>query len=113
VNIKRIALSPNAAGDYAVDQRVSGQIIAIFVDLGTLSTPDVTVTDLTTGDVILTAAGIAADKVFMPRRLVQGAADGADIVAMYDAPVVLNTAHVVVAGAGNKTSGDLYIAYRG
>ena len=113
MNVKHISLPVDAAGALAVNVRVSGQIVAIFVDKGTLDTPDVTITDLTTGDTVLAAAGIASDKVFMPRRLVQGAADGADIAVTYDAPVVLGTAHVVVAGAGNKTTGDLYIAYRG
>jgi len=113
VNIKHISLPVDAAGALAVNVRLSGQIVAVFLDKGTLDTPDVSITDLTTGDTVLIAAGVAADKVFMPRRLVQGAADGADIAVTYDAPVVLSTARVVIAGAGNKTLGDLYIAYRG
>jgi len=111
MNVKTITVTTSAAGAYAGDARLSGQVLAVHVDLGSLDTPDITLTDLDSGDSVLTAAGVAASKVYLPRRVVQLGTDGTDL-APIDAPFVGKTLHVVIAGGGNKKTGTLRVAYR-
>jgi len=113
VNIKNIPITTSASGAFVGDVNVTGEIMAVAVDLGTLSTPDITLTDLLTGDTILAKTGLATDKLYEPRRLVQDASTGADIAVTYDRPVVMGKLHVVIAGAGDTLSGAIRVAYRG
>lgn len=113
VNVKTVRILTEVGGAFATDIHCTGQIVAVWLDTGTLDTPDLTLTDLNTAEVILADLALAADKCWMPRRLVQTAADGNDIAATYDAPVVMGTLHVAVAGAGDNKEGVLKVAYRG
>jgi len=122
VNVKTIGITTNAAGAFDQNFRLTGQVVAIAIDTGDLSTPDITLSDLATGTTVLAVTGLAADAVYHPKRLAQLNTTGADIVAaagppavdnVYDSPVVLGTLRVLVAGAGDTKSGTIRIAYRG
>ncbi len=112
MNTKYVRLTTNAAGAASVDIRLTGQILAVAFDIGDLSTPDLSVTDVTTGDIVVAETGLAADKNYYPRRLVQLATTGADIAATYEQPTVIGTLRAAVAGGGDTKTGYLRVAYR-
>ncbi len=113
MNVKTIRITTDAAGAFDQNFHLSGQIVGISLDVGDLSTPDLTLSDLDTAEVIYAKTAIAADLVAQPRRLVQLNTTGADIAATYDAPVVMRTLRVLVAGGGNTLTGTLRVGYRG
>lgn len=121
MNVKQIGILTDTNGDFVADAKVQGEIIAIALDIGDLSTPDVTVTDSKTSEAIFAKTGIASSDTWNPRKLATTGA-GVDLAAaagppaidnVYVPPVCLGTLHVVVAGAGSIKSGTLYVAFRG
>jgi hypothetical protein len=112
LDIKRIPVTTATDGSFAQNIHVTGQVAAVFVDIGNLSTPDITLTDLLTGKVVLAKAGLAASDLFQTKAVVQKAADGTDLTAV-DAVPVFGTLHVAVAGGGDKVSGTIYVMVRG
>lgn len=121
MNVKQIGIITDTNGDFVVDAHLTGEIIAIGLVIGDLSTPDITVTDTLTGESVFVKTGIAANDTWTPRRLATSAA-GVDLAAAAGPPAIDNVyvpttvfrgVHVVVAGAGSIKSGTLYVAYRG
>lgn len=121
MNVRQIGIVTDTNGDFVTDVKVQGEVLAIALVIGDLSTPDITITDLLTAESVFVKTGIAASDTWHPRRLVQSAA-GVDLAAAAGPPAIANEygpvvvfrdAHVVVAGAGSIKSGTLYIASRG
>lgn len=121
MNVKQIGIVTDTNGDFVTDVHIQGEVLAVALVIGDLSTPDVTITDLLTSEAVFAKTGISASDTWHPRRLLQSAA-GVDLAAAAGPPVianeygpvvVFNHAHVVVAGAGSIKSGTLYIATRG
>lgn len=107
---KVVTLTTNASGDASAEQRIYGVIVGLGVRLGTLSTPDITITDGLTGGPVFAKTAVASDLRVQPRVLVQDDA-GADIAATYDKPVVTGLLSIVVAGGGSLKTGEIVIVY--
>ncbi len=121
MNVRRVHVLTDAAGDFVADVRTPGEILGVALVLGTLSTPDLDVDDTLTGTSILSVTAEAATIAWRPLALEQGA-DGVDIAAAAGPPLINNvyapvvcygSVTVTVAGAGDKLEGDVYIAFRG
>ena len=120
MSTKVTPIAVSAAGGMTIDVPAQGEILAVGLAIGTLDTPDITITDLDTGAAIFSKSAIAASGRWHPRAAAQTVAgvDTADAAGppetnvAYVPPVCLHRAHVVVAGAGNATKGTLYIYYR-
>jgi hypothetical protein len=98
-------------GTFTADVRVYGVIEAVAVRLGSLDTPDITVTDGLTGASVLAVTGVASDARYMPRVPVQDDT-GADVdPAVLDKPSVTGVCRITVAGGGSKKSGAVVILY--
>lgn len=83
---------------------------AIRLELGTLSTPDITVTEEPIGDTILGVLAQAADKTWYPSVLGTDAA-GADIAEAARPYPVYDRIQVAIAGGGNVKTGRLILLY--
>lgn len=121
MNVKQVNIVTDTNGDFTIPVRIQGEVLAVALVIGTLSTPDVTITDTLTAEAIFAKTGIAATDSWQPRRLAVSSA-GVDLAAAAGPPVLndqyvptvcLGTATVLVAGGGSVKSGTLYIAYRG
>jgi hypothetical protein len=83
-----------------------GLLIGVNVIKGTLSTPDITITDEPLGTVLLDVDGLATDAQYRLVAAAQGD-DGANVVGAYAPPVVLGRIQVAVSGAGSKKEGQV------
>lgn len=115
----KVHIKSAADGSFSHVVHAAGEILAISLVIGTLSTPDVAITDTLTGAAIFTKTGIAATNRWQPKVKVQTTA-GVDIVAaagppvlqdVYASPVCTKSLSIVVAGAGDTLEGDLYISF--
>ena len=82
----------------------------IRFELGTLSTPDITITEEDGGKVLLDVAAVAADTDWIPAVLVQDNA-GADIAGAATPVPVLDRIQIATAGGGATLSGRLIFFY--
>lgn len=121
MNVRRVNVVTAADGTFSQEVRVPGEILGVFLDIGTLSTPDLTITDKLSAKDILNVDAVAASTQYRPKALAQSVA-GVDLAAAAGPPVVANEwepvvcygiATVAVAGAGDTKSGTVYIAFRG
>src|SRR4051812_35226514 len=104
IHSKTIPVTTDVSGNADVEVRLYTVITAIGVRIGTLSTPDVTITDGVTGAPVYADTGLTVDVRVMPRVLVQDGA-GNDIAATYDRPAITGILRIQIAGGGNTKSG--------
>lgn len=91
MSVRQVNVRPDSGGAYTYERPMRGVVRAVEVKVGTLTTPDITVTDGVYGTAIYSGTGIVADLV----------AD-ADVA-------VMGTLKVVVAGAGDTTKGTVNV----
>jgi hypothetical protein len=111
---KQVTLGPtDGAGVFSVTVTAPGLVRGIGIVLGTLSTPDITITDALTGDNILTVAAVASNTRYQPKITATDPADGTALDTpgdvAYEAPACLRTMTIAVAGGGAVTTGTLYL----
>lgn len=112
IRTKQINILTDGAGAFSVTVTAPGLIRAIGLDVGTLSTPDIDVTDAITGESALSVDGVAADAVWHPKVLAKspaGVALDVEGLVAYESPAILRTATIALTGAGNGTTGVLYL----
>jgi hypothetical protein len=120
---KRIPLRTSSEGTVSVDVRITGPLVAVDLQLGTLSTPDIEITDEPAGITLLDVAGVDADARWQLGRLLQGS-DGEDLtvevhdgddgtseVSAYAPPVVIGRVHIAVTGGGASKGGLLTLVF--
>ncbi len=115
-SVKTISILTNSSGAYTWQRYFTGVIDAIEVDIGTLSTPDVAITDDTHTISILSVAGVAATTVYYPSAFLE-AADGTSAAlvgtAMKGATSrpFIGVLKIAVTGAGDTLKGHIRILY--
>lgn len=99
-------------GTGAASATVRGVTILRRIDfsLGTLSTPDLDITDEDSGVVVLSVDGLSADDQFFPTVLGTTSA-GADLAGAGLAFPVMGRLQIEVSGGGASKSGGLLILY--
>jgi hypothetical protein len=105
-----VAVKTDAAGDFEREVAIRGQLVAVKVEKGDLSTPDLEITDEPTGTNLLTVAAIAASAIYYPQVATNDPADGTAGDA-FVSPVVFGKAKVVVSGAGDTKSGTIRLVF--
>jgi hypothetical protein len=106
-----VPIKTAADGTFTTDVRMYGVIEAIAVRLGSLDTPDITVTDGLTGGAILAVTGVAADARYHPRVKVQTSVGADADPVVLDKPAVTGICRVAVAGGGNAKSGVVVVLF--
>lgn len=107
---KVVTLTTDGGGDALAEIRLYGVIHGVGVRIGTLSTPDVTITDGLTGAPVFSKTGMTTDLRVQPRVPVQDE-DGVDIPSTYDSPVVTGLLRIEVAGGGSSRTGEIVLVY--
>ena len=119
MSTKTVEIVTDSNGSFATDIPCAGQILAIALDIGTLSTPDLAITDKVTGASIFSKTAIASTARWQPKVEANGV-DGAALAAaagppavdnVYAAPIAFRGLHIAVTGGGDTVRGTLYIAY--
>jgi hypothetical protein len=99
-----------AGGTFSATVRGVTILRRIDLELGTLSTPDIDITDEDSGVVVLSVNGVNADTQYFPTIL--GTDDaGADVTGAALPFPVMGRLQIEVTGGGNVTSGRLLILY--
>lgn len=119
MSVKRIFIRTNGSGAYTYQRPFRGVIHGIEIKIGTLSTPDVAITDDTYSKTILSVTGVAADTRYTPSVNLQTSAgasadvsdeSGVNVQALGPA-ICMGDLKIAVTGAGNGTSGEVVILY--
>lgn len=104
-----VPLNTDNAGAVTRDVRVApGRLHAVVVELGTLETPDITLTDEPAGVTLLGVTGVATDKRYLLVAQAQGSA-GTNTSGAFVTPSVFGRIHVVVAGGGDTKTGRIVL----
>jgi hypothetical protein len=105
IQVKSVPIVTDGSGDALNTVRAGGVILRqIRIELGTLTTPDITITEEPEGTSILALTGLNADKTVTP--LVVGQDDaGEDIVGSAAALPVYSRIQIQTAGGGNAKTG--------
>jgi hypothetical protein len=110
MSVKTVVVETDAAGAFTYERRMAGVVKAVAIDLGTLTTPDVTITDGTWGTSILAVTAVAADTIYRPVVAAQDTA-GSAIASTYTEPAILGTLKIVVAGGGANFAGTIRLLF--
>lgn len=101
-----VPIVTDGTGVASADVRIGGGILhCVALELGTLSTPDIALTDEPAGIALLTVAGVAADTRWNLGTLAQKP-DGTNSTTYVRVPV-MGRIHVAVTGGGNVKTGRL------
>jgi hypothetical protein len=106
MGIRRIAVTTAADGSFSQTVNLFGRLHGVRVELGDLSTPDITITDENRSVDLLAVTGLAADAFYQLSAQLQGD-DGADLTGAFGPPTVLGLMSITVAGGGNAKSGTI------
>jgi len=115
MSVKRVFIRTAADGSYTWERAFKGVVHAIEFKIGTLSTPDIDITDDDYSFSLLSVNGVAADTVYLPSDFLQDNA-GADVEAPATTKsatpaVVMGTLKVAVTGGGDTKRGEVVILY--
>lgn len=91
-------------GTYEWNATVYGALKGITIDLGTLETPNIVITDEAAGVTLLTRTALAASAYVQPGAAMLDNA-GVAIEGAYGSPVVHGSLRVAVTGGGDTKTG--------
>ncbi|MGD0248290.1 MAG: hypothetical protein ABSB75_04480 [Candidatus Limnocylindrales bacterium] len=109
--VKRVPITVTAGGDDTTTVRLGPCVLRMIrVELGTLDTPDIDITEEPNAKSILSVDGVAADTDYLPTNLGSDPS-GVDVVGAALPVPILNRLVIVTAGAGNATTGEIIFVY--
>lgn len=107
----RVPINVAADGTHMDTVRLGPCVLRMIrVELGTLSTPDFTITEQPNNKTILGVSALATDKDYLPTILGSNTA-GADVVGAALPTTILGRIQIATAGAGVSTSGEITFFY--
>lgn len=105
-----VSITTNASGDFTrIIQSTEGLLYQIKLDIGSLiSTTDITLTEVSTGDILYAQTNNTTSFNKYPRILQSSNTDGT-ILTTHDYILVQGNLKLTIAQGGNTTKGDLRI----
>jgi hypothetical protein len=108
--MKIITVLTDADGEFTYERRLAGVVKAIAIDVGTLTTPDIVISDGVWDTEILTVAGLAADAVYHP--LAPGHdTDGEVLGDTLVEPAIFGSLKIEVTGGGANFTGTIRVLF--
>jgi hypothetical protein len=104
---RTVYVSTDVDGDFEWTRPMFGVVLGIALELGTLTTPDIAITDDTYERDLLVLTGATTDAVYQPSMVLTDS-DGADTATLAPA-VVMGSLKVVVAGGGSLKTGRIHL----
>lgn len=109
--VRTVPINVAADGTDLTTVRLGPSVLRMIrVELGTLSTPDITITEQDNNKNILTVAALATDKDYFPSVLASNTS-GVDVVGAGLGTPILGRLEIAIAGAGVSTSGEITFLY--
>lgn len=105
MSLRTVLVNTDSSGDFVYERELFATVRAIAIDIGTLETPDITVTDGVNSTDILGLTGVMGDGVFQPG--IELVDDTNTPTGSYTPAAVMGTLKVVVAGGGATKHGRL------
>jgi hypothetical protein len=111
IAVKSVPLVTDGSGDAQATVRAGGIVLQrIDVEIGTMTTPDVDITEEDAGTVILSVNALAADATYYPTF--EGTdSTGAAVTGSAVPVVVRDRIQIVVASGGASKSGRVVLTY--
>jgi hypothetical protein len=108
---KSVPITTAADGSDLTTVRLGACILRLIrLELGTLSTPDILITEQPGNKTLLSVAAVAADKDYTPTMLGQ-TTGGVDVVGAALPMPVLDRIQIAIAGGGSVLTGRLIFFY--
>lgn len=105
---RAVPLLTDGSGVASATVRAGGcRLLGVSLELGTLDTPNVAITDEPNGTELLSLAAAAADGVFQPMVAASDPADGTALTGAFAAPAVFGRIEVAVTGGGASKTGEI------
>jgi hypothetical protein len=105
-----VPIVTNSSGVASATVRGAMVIRCVDLELGTLSTPDISITDEPTGTVMLSVTGVATDKRYIPAILGTDSS-GANVAGAALPFPVATRLQIDVTGGGDTKTGRLVLLY--
>ena len=105
MSLKLVTVETDADGEFTYERRMAGVIHGIAIDIGTLTTPDITITDGVWDTAVLTVAGLAADAIYQPVAAASTVL-GAASATLVPVPI-FGSLKIVVTGGGANFTGTI------
>lgn len=106
----RIPIIPNGDGEASGTVRAAGaKLLGVQVEMGTISSMDVAITDEPSGRSLLALSGQSADAQFQPAQQLADPADGTDLTGAFGVPTVFGRLEVAVTNGDEAAQGEITI----
>jgi hypothetical protein len=103
-----VPVTPNGDGDDQSTVRAAGcKLLGVKVEMGTLTSMDVAITDEPSGAALLSLTGVAADGVYQPAVAMADSADGTALAGAFAIPVVFGRLQVAIANGDADETGEI------
>jgi len=106
--IRRVPILTDSSGDDVSTVLIKGRLAKVTLELGSLTTPDLTITDEPAGTTLLADAGVASDTDYYPSVVMCD--DAGAPVAGFSEPIVFGRLQVTIAGGGATKAGAVALA---
>ena len=110
MSIKVVTVETDADGEFTYERRMAGVVKGIAIDVGTLSTPDIAISDGVWDTEILNVTALAADATYLPMAPAVDE-DGAAITDVYASPVIFGSLKIEVTGGGPNLVGTIRLIF--
>lgn len=108
ISTRVVPLVTNASGVASATVRAGGcRLVAVKVEVGTLDTPNIDITDEPSGTVLLSLAAQASDGVYQPMFAASDPADGSALAGAFAEPAVFGRFEIAVTGGGDTLTGEI------
>jgi hypothetical protein len=109
--VRSVPITTDGTGVASATVRAGGaKLLAIEVEVGTLSTPDIAITDEPSGRSLLSVAGLAADAHYTLGLQLQGSA-GTNLAGAFGVPIVTGRVEIAVTGGGAAKTGAVKLVF--
>ncbi|MDP8238349.1 MAG: hypothetical protein P9X24_04610 [Candidatus Hatepunaea meridiana] len=110
IRVYTLSLTSAVGGAVSTTLDLYGEIMGIWLDIGTLSSPDIDISDTTSGELCLTVDAVGSDTMWHPKILCTNNAAGAltatgNTLQNY----YIGNCTVAITGAGDNNTGEIYI----
>lgn len=107
--MRSVPITTDGTGVASATVRAGGcKLLAVEVELGTLSTPDILITDEDSGRELVNKAGLATDAHYTLGIQLQDT-DGTDLTGAFGVPIVTGRIEIAVTGGGATKTGRVVL----
>jgi hypothetical protein len=109
LQVRSVPIVTDGTGVASATVRAGGcKLLAVEIEIGTLTTPDILITDEDSGRELVNKTGLAADAHYTLGVQLQDT-DGTDLTGAFGVPVVTGRMEIAISGAGAAKTGRVVL----